>query len=73
MSGRRRRDCSLVPYVKEFRQRLLSLGYTPGTVAISWRRWVGNLGRWMAERGLAADQLGRAETAPASLAKCCTC
>jgi hypothetical protein len=68
MSGRRRRDCSLAPYLEEFRQRLLSLGYTPGTVCNQLAA-VGNLGRWMAERGLAADQLGRAETAPASLAK----
>lgn len=60
MSGRRRRDCALAPFVDDFRQRLLSLGYTPGTVC-NQLAVVGHLGRWMAERGLAVDQLGRVE------------
>ncbi len=60
MSGRRRRDCSLAPYVDGYRQRLLSLGYTPGTVC-NQVAVVGQLGRWMMACGLAVDQLGRAE------------
>jgi site-specific recombinase XerD len=60
MSGRRRRDCSLAPYVDGFRQRLLELGYTPGSVC-NQLAVVGHLGRWMADRGIAVDQLGCVE------------
>ena len=60
MSGRRRRDGELAPYVDGYRQRLLTLGYTPGMVC-NQVAVVGHLGRWMTTRGLAVDQLGRAE------------
>jgi site-specific recombinase XerD len=60
VSGRRRRDCSLAPYVDGYRQLLLSLGYTPGSVC-NQLAVVGHLGRWMAVRRIAVDRLGRAE------------
>ena len=60
MPGRPRRDCELEPYVDGFRRRLLSLGYTPGTVA-NQLAVVGRLGRWLAVRGRSVDRfrLGR--------------
>lgn len=60
MSGRRRRDGRLAPYVDGYRQRLLALGYTPGTVC-NQVAVVGHFGRWMTTRGLAVDQLRGAE------------
>jgi len=39
---------------------LLSLGYTPGSVC-NQLAVVGQLGRWMAVRRIAVDQLGRGE------------
>jgi hypothetical protein len=46
--------------VDGFRQRLLSLGFTPGSVC-NQLAVVGHLGRWMAARGIAVDQLSCAE------------
>jgi len=60
MSGRPRRDCSLTPYVDGYRQQLVTLGYAQGMVC-NLSAVVGQLGRWMAARGLVADQLGCAE------------
>lgn len=60
MSGRPRRDCSLTPYVDGYRQQLMTLGYAQGTVC-NFSAVVGQLGRWMAARGLVAHQLGCAE------------
>jgi hypothetical protein len=60
MSGRPRRDCMLAPFVDGYRQRLELVGYTPGTVC-NQLAVVGRLGRWMALRGVAVDQLGCAE------------
>lgn len=60
MPGRPRRDCELEPYVDGFRRRLLSLGYTPGTVA-NQLAVVGRFGRWLAVRGRPVDRLGPAD------------
>src|SRR6478609_2210988 len=60
MPGRPRRDCELEPYVDGFRRRLLSLGYTPGTVA-NELAVVGRLGRWLAVRGRSVDGFGFAD------------
>jgi integrase len=46
--------------VDGYRQLLLSLGYTPGSVC-NQLAVVGHLGRWMAVRRIAVDRLGRAE------------
>ena len=46
MVGRFRRDFELAPHVDGFRDHLLSLGYTPGTVA-NEMAVIGRLGRWL--------------------------
>jgi transposase, IS6 family len=60
VSGRPRTDCSLAPFVDGFGQQLLALGYASGTVG-NQLAVAGQLGRWMASRGLRVDQLGRSE------------
>lgn len=60
MPGRPRRDCELEPYVDGFRRRLLSLGYTSGSVA-NQLAVVGRFGRWLAVHGRALDLLGVAD------------
>jgi site-specific recombinase XerD len=60
VSGRPRRDCSLAQFVDGFGQQLLAFGYAPGTVG-NQLAVVGQLGRWMASRGLRVDRLGRSE------------
>ena len=46
MSGPRRQDGRLAPFVIGYRVRLLELGYTPGTVR-GMLKVLGQLGRWM--------------------------
>src|SRR6478609_2697745 len=60
MPGRPRRDCELEPYGDGFRDRLLSVGYTPGTVA-NQLAVVGRFGRWLAVRGRPVDRLRPAD------------
>lgn len=60
MTGRPRRDCELAPYVDGFRRRLLSLGYTPGTVT-NELAGVGRLGRWLSDRGQSLGDMGLAD------------
>jgi site-specific recombinase XerD len=45
------------PYIRGFEGRLLDLGYSPETVR-NMLKEVGQLGRWMAQLGLDASQLG---------------
>jgi site-specific recombinase XerD len=59
MTGRPRRDCELAAYVGGFRQRLLALGYSPGTVT-NLVADVGRLGRWMAACDLPVERLDTA-------------
>ena len=59
MSGRRRKDGPLGPFVDGFGTRLLALGYTPGSVRLKLRE-VGQLGRWMAAAGSAVGGLDAA-------------
>ncbi|MBW8060728.1 MAG: hypothetical protein FVQ78_10525 [Solirubrobacterales bacterium] len=56
MSGTRRRPGRLGPFVEGYRERLLELGYTPGTVR-GMLKVLGQLGRWMAGEGLEPGQL----------------
>jgi len=56
MSGTRRKPGSLGPYVEGYRAWLLGLGYTPSTVR-GELKLVGQLGRWLASRGVEPAQL----------------
>lgn len=51
MSGTRRKPGPLGPFVEGHRSQLLAMGYTPETVR-GLLKVLGQLGRWMAERGL---------------------
>lgn len=51
MSGARRKPGQLGAYVDGYRSFLLAFGYTPETVR-GLLKVLGQLGRWMAERGL---------------------
>ena len=51
MSGTRRKPGRLGPHVDGYRSRLLSLGYTPGTVRNKLKE-LGHLGRWMSGEGM---------------------
>lgn len=46
MSGPRRQDGRLAPFVDGYRVRLLELGYTPQTIRLMLKE-LGHLGRWM--------------------------
>ena len=59
MSGTRRKDGPLGPFVDGFGARLLALGYTPGSTRGKLRE-VGQLGRWMAVGGVSIDWLDAA-------------
>ena len=59
MSGPRRQDGRLAPFVDGYRVRLLELGYTPQTVRLMLKN-LGQLGRWMAAEDVAPRQLDRA-------------
>jgi site-specific recombinase XerD len=56
MSGTRRKPGAMGPYAVGFEQRLLGLGYTPGTVR-GLLKDLGHLGRWMTAAGLDVSQL----------------
>jgi site-specific recombinase XerD len=56
MAGTRRKPGRLGAYVDGYRSRLLSLGYTPGTVR-GQLKVLGQLGRWMASEGVEPAQL----------------
>ena len=56
MSGTRRKPGQLGPVVEGYRLRLLSLGYTPGTVR-GMLKALGRVGRWMQTEGLEPAQL----------------
>lgn len=55
----RRKPGQLGPFVEGYRSRLLSLGYTPGTVG-GQLKVLGQLGRWMQVAGLDAADLNEA-------------
>lgn len=55
----RRKPGRLGPFVEGYRSRLLSLGYTPGTVG-GQLKVLGQLGRWMQTEGLEPAQLDEA-------------
>ena len=59
MSGTRRKPGRLGPYVDGYRARLLSMGYTPGTVK-GLLSVLGQVGRWMQSVGLEPAQLNEA-------------
>jgi hypothetical protein len=59
MSGPRRQDGRLAPFVMGYRVRLLEQGYTPGTVR-GMLKVLGQLGRWMESE---AVQVGRLDVA----------
>lgn len=56
MSGTRRKPGPLGPFVEGHRSQLLALGYTPETVR-GMLKVLGQVGRWMAERGLEPTDL----------------
>jgi hypothetical protein len=62
MSGTRRKPGRMGPYIEGFRDRLLELAYTPGTVR-NVLKVVGQLGRWMASTDVEASQLNEAAIA----------
>jgi len=55
----RRKPGRLGPFVEGYRSRLLSLGYTPGTVG-DQLKVLGQVGRWMETEGLEPAQLDEA-------------
>jgi len=55
----RRRPGPLGPFVEGYRSRLLSVGYTPGTVE-GMLKVLGQLGRWMQTEGLEPAELNEA-------------
>jgi integrase/recombinase XerD len=55
----RRKPGELGPFVEGYRARLLSLGYTPGSVE-SQLKVLGQVGRWMQTAGLDAAELNEA-------------
>lgn len=59
MSGTRRKPGRLGPCVDGYRARLLSMGYTPGTVK-GLVSVLGQVGRWMQSVGLEPAQLNEA-------------
>ena len=59
MSGPRRQDGRLAPFVMGYRVRLLEQGYTPGTVR-GMLKVLGQLGRWMESE---AVEVGRLDVA----------
>lgn len=59
MYENRRRPGRLGPFVEGYRSRLLSLGYTPGTVG-GQLAVLGQVGRWMDTEGLEPAQLDEA-------------
>lgn len=59
MSGTRRKPGRLGPYFEGYRSRLLSLGYSPGTVK-GQLSMLGQVGRWMQSAGLEPAQLNEA-------------
>jgi site-specific recombinase XerD len=56
MSGTRRKPGQMSPFIGGFRDRLLELGYTPGTVRNELKS-IGQLGLWMESEGIEASQL----------------
>jgi site-specific recombinase XerD len=56
MSGTRRKPGRLGPFVEGYREQLLELGYTPGTVR-GMLKVLGQLGRWMVSEKLEPGQL----------------
>jgi len=59
MYGNRRKPGRMGPFVEGYRSRLLSLGYTPGTVG-EQLKVIGQVGRWMETEGLEPAQLDEA-------------
>ena len=59
VSENRREPGRLGPFVEGYRSRLLSLGYTPGTVG-GQLKVLGQVGRWMGTEGLEPAQLDEA-------------
>lgn len=59
MSGPRRQDGRLAPFVIGYRVRLLEQGYTPGTVR-GMLKVLGQLGRWMETDGVEVGSLDMA-------------
>jgi site-specific recombinase XerD len=59
MSGTRRKPGRLGPFVEGYRVRLVELGYTPGTVR-GMLKVLGQLGRWMDEKGVGLGELDMA-------------
>ncbi len=55
----RRKSGPLGPFVEGYRSRLLSVGYTPGTVE-GILKVLGQLGRWMQTEGLEPAELNEA-------------
>lgn len=56
MAGTRRKPGRMGPHISGFRDRLLELGYTPGTVR-QVLKLVGHLGRWMVHANVDVSQL----------------
>ena len=56
MSGTRRKPGQMSPFIEGFRDRLLELGYKPGTVRNELKS-IGQLGLWMESEGIEASQL----------------
>ncbi len=59
MYENRRKPGRMGPFVEGYRSRLLSLGYTPGTVG-GQLKLIGQVGRWMQIEGLEPAQLDEA-------------
>ena len=56
MSGTRRKPGRMGPHIDGFRDRLMELGYTPGSVR-QILKLVGHLGRWMVNADVEVSQL----------------
>lgn len=59
MSGTRRKPGAMGPFILDFSESLLNLGYTPNTVR-NMLKEASQLGRWMSVKGLDASQLNSA-------------
>ena len=60
MYENRRKPGRMGPFVEGYRSRLLSLGYTPGTVGGQLKA-LGQIGRWMQAEGVESAQLDEAQ------------
>jgi site-specific recombinase XerD len=59
MSGTRRKPGAMGPFIEDYIETLLNLGYTPDTVRDMLKK-TGQLGRWMSAKGLDVSQLNKA-------------